>query len=130
MVSAGKRPKSPLKNQKGQAITELSLLMFFLAMILLGMIFVSLFVCENLSAVEKVRFDMRLSMYQNANKPFLKNIKEKVVMLDLPGRLKQVFGAPFLRQEHRIEFYEGSYTGLGKSYYVKRELYRKIELQD
>jgi len=120
--------KSLIFNQKGQAVTELSLMMAFLAAILMGMIFISVFLSANVSTIEKLRFEMRLSMFQNAHGPFKKNIKEKTVIIDLPGRTKQIFNSPFLRHRHHIEFYEGAYTGRGNSYYVLREPYRIIEL--
>lgn len=120
--------KSLLNDQSGQAITELSLMTLFLAMVLLGMVFTGMYLSKNVSAAEEVRYKMRVSMYQNARGPFTKNIKEKYVQVDLPGQVKRLFRMPFLEARHRIEFYEGSYTGRGNSFYVQRELYRKIEL--
>ena len=121
--------QSPLRNQSGQAIVELSLMaMFLLSMVLLGMIFISMYLSENVSAAEMVRHKMRVSMYQNARGPFKKNIKDKNVQVELPGIMKRIFQTPFLEAQHRIEFYEGAYTGKGKSLYVKKEPFRKIEL--
>lgn len=120
--------KPVINNQDGQAITELSLMMLFLAVVLLGMIFIGVYLSANVSAAEKVRSDMRISMYQNAQGPFKKNIKEQAVHIELPGLMKRIFNTPFLESLHKLEFYEGSYTGRGKSYYTERELYREIEL--
>lgn len=119
--------KPVINNQRGQAITELSLMMLFLAVVLLGMIFIAVYLSQNVSAAEKVRYEMRLSMYRNAQGPFKENTKEIGVQVDLPGLMKRIFKTPFLESRHKIEFYEGAYTGRGNSYYTQRELYRKIE---
>jgi len=122
--------KSLCKDQKGQAVTELALMMTFLAVILLGMVIVSGFASRNVLAVEKLRFDMRVSMHDNADGPFVRRDIEEVVRVDVPGRMKQVFRTPFLSNTHRIEFYEGSYTGRGKSYYRTRYRVRNVDIQD
>lgn len=129
-MTSGFRMRSVAKRQEGQAVIELALMMTFLAAILLGLVLVSAFVSENVSSVEKLRFDMRVSMHANADGPFARNFMEETAMVDVPGRMKQVFNAPFLSKDHRIDFYEGSYPGAGNSYYVRRYLYRNVDLQD
>lgn len=118
------------ENQCGQAVTELALMMTFLAVVLLGMVVVSDFASKNVAAVEKLRFDMRVSMHENAGGAFSRRIMEEVVMVEVPGRMKQVFRTPFLSKDHRVEFYEGSYTGRGINYYLTRDLVRNVDLQD
>ncbi|RJP84610.1 MAG: hypothetical protein C4518_19040 [Desulfobacteraceae bacterium] len=118
------------KNQNGQAVIELALMMTFLAMILLALMIIHELQYKNILTIEALRNEMRISMDRNAPGPFTKNIKQKDVFVEVPGRMKEVFGAPFLSQPHRIEYYEGSYQGAGDSYYKQRELYRKILIQN
>lgn len=118
------------KNQRGQAVVELSLMMTFLAVILLGLVIVHELGVKNIFAMEALRHEMRISMLNNARNPFAPNTVEKDVFVDIPGKMKQVFGAPDIRTHHQIEFYEGSYQGPGDSKYNRRFLYRKIDLQN
>jgi len=122
--------REPQKGQNGQAVIELALMMTFLAMILLALMIIHELQYKNILTIETLRHEMRVSMDQNAADPFAKNIVQKDVFVELPGRMKDVFGAPFLSQTHKIEYYEGSYQGTGDSYYKKRELYREILIQD
>lgn len=128
MPSGAKVRRLIIGNQAGQAVTELALMMTFLAVILLGLVVVSGFASKNVSALEKLRFEMRVSMHDNAGGPFARKIVEETVMVDIPGRMKQVFRVPSLSKDHRIEFYEGAYTGRGISYYVARGRVRNVDL--
>lgn len=116
--------------QKGQAVIELSLMMTFLAMILLALIIIHELQYKNILTIETLRHEMRVSMDQNAADPFTKKIVQKDVFVELPGRMKDVFSAQDLSQTHKIEFYEGSYQGIGDSHYQKKELYREIRLEE
>ncbi len=117
-------------NQRGQAVVELSLMMTFLAMILLALVIFYEIGAKNISAIETLRHEMRMSMFQNAQNPFTKNTVQKDVFVDIPGKMKQVLGRPFISTHQQIEFYEGSYQGSGDSIYSRRALYRKIYLQN
>lgn len=118
------------KDQGGQAVIELALMMTFLAMILLALIIIHELQYKSILAIETLRHEMRMSMDQNAAGPFTKNKVRKEVFVEIPGRMKDVFGAPFLSQPHQIEYYEGAYQGEGNSYYSKKELYREILIED
>lgn len=118
------------KGQSGQAVIELSLMMMFLAMILLALVIIHELGYKNILAIENLRNEMRISMDQNAPSPFAKNIVQEDIFVDVPGQMKAVFGGPFLYQTHKIEYYEGSYQGSGDSFYKKRKLYREILIQD
>ena len=120
----------PKKGQSGQAVIELSLMMTFLAIILLALVIIHELGYKNILAIEKLRNDMRISMDRNAPNPFAKNIVQKEIFVDVPGRMKDVFGGPFISQTHKIEYYEGSYQGSGNSFYRKRKLFREILIQD
>jgi hypothetical protein len=85
---------------------------------------------KNISAIEALRHEMRISMLIQAPNPFAPNRVEKDVFVDIPGKMKNVFGTPFIHTRHQIEFYEGSYQGAGDSKYNRRFLYRKIELNN
>lgn len=117
-------------DQSGQAVIELALMMTFLAMILLALIIIHELQYKSILAVETLRHEMRESMDAAAAGPFVKNTARKDVFVALPGRMKAVFGAPFLSQLHQIDYYEGSYQGTGDSYYQKKELYREIRLEE
>ena len=120
-----------LKNQRGQAIVELALMMTFLAMILLALVIIHELGIKNILAIDSLRYDMRVSMLNNARNPFTNNVVQKDVFVDIPGKMKQVFGTPFITTHHEISFYEGSYQGSGDSKYNNRgKLYRKIDLQN
>jgi hypothetical protein len=119
-----------LKNQRGQAIVELSLLMLLLAIILMALIIIHELGIKNIFAIETLRHDMRVSMLNHARNPFTKNFVQKDVFVDLPGKMKLVFRAPYIVSHHEIEFYEGSYQGSGDSKYNRKFLYRKIDLQN
>ncbi len=119
------------ENQKGQAVIELAIIMCFLAMILLGLTIIAEFASKNVIALQTLRQEMRVSMAENADGPFTFREKTEVVTVNVPGRMKSVFGTPFISQDHRISFYEGSYQGAGKSFYRKQgNLVRKIDIQD
>jgi hypothetical protein len=117
-------------NQRGQAVVELSLMMTFLAIILLALIIFYEMGAKNISAIESLRHEMRLSMFQNAQNPFTKKTVQTDVFVDIPGKMKQVLGRPFISTHQQIEFYEGSYQGSGDSIYNRKELYREILLQN
>jgi hypothetical protein len=117
-------------NQRGQAVVELSLMMTFLAMILLALIIFYEMGAKNISAIETLRHEMRRSMFQNAENPFTKKMVQTDVFVDIPGKMKQVLGMPFIATHQQIEFYEGSYQGSGDSIYNRRVLYREIFLQN
>jgi hypothetical protein len=117
-------------NQRGQAVVELSLMMTFLAMILLALIIFYEMGAKNISAIETLRHEMRLSMFQNADNPFTKKTVQTDVFVDIPGKMKQVLRMPFISTHQQIEFYEGSYQGSGDSIYNRRVLYREIFLQN
>jgi hypothetical protein len=118
------------KSQSGQAVIELALMMTFLAMILLALIIIHELQYKSILTIETLRHEMRVSMDQNTTGPFTKNRVQKEVFVEIPGRMKDVFGAPFLSQPHQIEYYEGAYQGAGNSYYSKKELYREILIED
>jgi hypothetical protein len=118
------------KGQSGQAVIELALMMTFLAMILLALIIIHELQYKSILAIEALRHEMRESMDVSAAGPFAKNIVQKDIFVELPGRMKKVFGAPFLTQLHQIEYYEGSYQGAEDNYYRKKELYREIRLEE
>lgn len=120
----------PSGNQRGQAVVELSLMMAFLAVILLGLVILHELGVKNIFALEGLRHEMRVSMLNHARNPFLMNTVRKDVFVDIPGKMKQVFGTPYIATHHQIEFYEGSYQGSGDSKYNRRFLYRKIDLQN
>lgn len=119
-----------LKNQQGQAIIELALLMTFLAIILLAMVIIHEVGMKNTVAIDSMRQEMRNSMDDHKRGPFAKNSVQKDIFVDIPGKMKQIFGAPYIDVHHEIEFYEGSYQGSGDNKYRRRFLYRKIELQN
>lgn len=117
-------------DQNGQAVVELSLMMMFLAAILLALVIFHEVGFKNIFAMEALRHDMRVSMLNSARNPFSMNSVQKNVFVDIPGKMKQVLGTPFIATRHEIEFYEGSYQGSGDSKYNRRFLYRKIDLQN
>ena len=117
-------------NQRGQAVVELSLMMTFLAMILLALIIFYEMGAKNISAIESLRHEMRISMDINKENPFTQKKVQTDVFVDIPGKMKRVLGRPFIITHQQIEFYEGSYQGSGDSIYNRRELYREILLQN
>jgi hypothetical protein len=119
-----------LQNQHGQAVIEFAFLATFLAIILLAMVVIHELGMKNTIAIDSLRQEMRDSMRAGAGNPFTKNSVQKDVFVDIPGKMKQVFGAPFVTTHHEIEFYEGSYQGSGDNKYRRRFLYRKIELEN
>ena len=119
-----------LHNQRGQAIIEFAFLATFLAIILLAMVIIHELGMKNTIAIDSLRQEMRGSMLAGAGNPFAKNRVQKDVFVDIPGKMKQVFDAPFFTAHHEIEFYEGSYQGSGDSKYRQKFLYRKIELEN
>ena len=119
-----------LRNQKGQAIVELAFMMVFLAVILLAMVIIHELGMKSTIAIDSLRQEMRSSMRANAGAPFAGNRVNKDVFVNIPGKMKQVFGRPFIKVSHKIEFYEGSYQGNSLSKYNLRDLYRKIEIDN
>ena len=117
-----------LGNQHGQAIIELALLATFLGVILLGMVIIHELGLKNTIAIDFLRQEMRDSMLASAGNPFIKNTLHRDVFVDIPGKMKQVFGKPFIDTRLEIKFYEGSYQGSGDSLYRRKFLYRKIEV--
>jgi Flp pilus assembly pilin Flp len=124
------RAAACLENQHGQAIIEFAFLATFLAIILLAMVIIHELGMKNTIAIDLLRQEMRGSMLASAGNPFAKNKVQKDVFVDIPGKMKQVFDAPFFTAHHEIEFYEGSYQGSGDSLYRRKFLYRKIELEN
>ncbi len=114
------------KEQSGQAMVELSLMMLFLAAILLAMIILAEFTTKNVSALEKIRYEMRVSMDNNAGSDFAYNRKSETVIVEMPGLTGRMLGFPFISQTQSIEYYEGSYQGLSRSIYRIKQLDREI----
>ena len=114
------------QSQKGQAVIELALMMVFLAAILLGIVIVAEFTSKNVSALESIRHEMRVSMADKSAGTFSFNTANQTVTVNIPGRMSRLFGTPVISQEHNLYFYEGSYHGLGNSEYRKKTLQRKI----
>jgi hypothetical protein len=108
---------APLKNRKGQAIIELTLMMPLLAVMLLSLVVICEWGSKKVEALGDIRHEMRLSMNENAAGRFKKNMKQKNIYVDIPGKLKWYFGTPFIFQTLKIEFYEGSYHGKKKNKY-------------
>jgi hypothetical protein len=119
-----------IANQRGQAVVELSLMMAFLAVILLALVIIHELGVKNIFAIEALGHEMRVSMHGNAPNPFTINSVQKDVFVDIPGRMKQVFNTPYIKTHHQIQFYEGSYQGSGDSKYNRKFLFRKIDLED
>lgn len=112
--------KRPLDNQKGQVIIELALLMPFLAMILLAVVIIRELGAKQVGALETLRQEMRESMNDSAPGPFLPRTGHQTIWVDVPGKMKEVFKAPFIRQDLDIEYYEGSYHGYRLTKYHNR----------
>jgi len=91
-------------NQRGQAVVELSLMMTFLAMILLALIIFYEMGAKNISAIESLRHEMRISMFQNAQNPFTKKTVQTDVFVDIPGKMKRVLGRPFITTHSKLKF--------------------------
>ncbi len=110
---------------------ELALIMGFLAFILLSMMIIAEFTSKNNKALSEIRYQMRVSMAQNAASPFSHAFKEEHVHVQVPGRMKDVFKTPTISQTQRIDYYEGSYHGEGINFYRTRGRFvRQIEIQD
>jgi len=118
-------------NQDGQAVIELSLMMVFLAAVLLAMVILAEFTSKNVSALGRIRHQMRVSMSDNASGDFTRNFKSEDIRADIPGKMKQILKTPFISQTQRIDFYEGSYKGAGINYYQNYgSLIRIVDLQN
>ena len=109
----------PVKNEKGQAIIELALMLPLLAVILMALVVTYEFSSKQVTALVTIRDDMRHSMNNSAQGSFRRNMKQKTIHVDVPGKMKWFFGTPFISQTLKIEFYEGSYHGKKKNTYQK-----------
>ena len=122
------RPGVLLKNQKGVAIVELTMMMPFLAILLLALAVTHEFSSKQVAALVNIRHEMRHSMNNNASGSFRRTIKQKTISVDVPGKMKQYFGKSVISQTLKIEFYEGSYHGYGKNKYHPINGRRRIHL--
>lgn len=101
----------------------------FLAMILLAMTIIYEFSAKQVGALEILRQEMRESMNDNAAGPFHAKTGHQTIWVDIPGKMKQVFKAPFIKQDLEIKYYEGSYHGFALTKYHNRgRSIRKINL--
>jgi hypothetical protein len=112
--------KQTLDNQKGQVIVELALMMPFLAIILLALTIIYEFSAKQVGAMETLRHEMRESMNAGAPGPFRAKTAQHTIRVDIPGKMKQVFQAPFIKQDLSINYYEGSYHGFSLTKYHNR----------
>ncbi len=116
----GLRKKHPLGNQDGQVIVELALMMPFLAVILLALVIIYELSAKQVGALETLRQEMRESMNAEAAGPFRADTEHETIWVDIPGKMKQVFNAPFLTQDLEINYYKGSYHGYTLTKYHNR----------
>ncbi|RJP36327.1 MAG: hypothetical protein C4548_16080 [Desulfobacteraceae bacterium] len=120
-----KKPESSgnsykIDNQNGQVIIELALMMPFLAIVLLALALIYEFSSKQVVAMETIRQEMRESMDAGAPGPFLADTTKQTIRVDIPGKMKQVFNAPYIEKDLRITYYKGSYHGFALTKYHNR----------
>lgn len=117
---SGFEKRWPIDNQQGQVIVELTLLMPFLAMVLLALVITYEFSFKQVGAMEIIRQEMRKNMNDGAASFFRSDTARQTIRVDIPGKMKQVFNAPFIEQDLHITYYMGSYQGFGLTKYHNR----------
>lgn len=109
-----------IDDQKGQVIIEFALMMPFLAIVLLALVLIYEFSSKQVVAMEALRQEMRESMNAGAPGPFRADTTKQTIRVDLPGKMKQVFNAPYIEKDLDITYYKGSYHGFALTKYHNR----------
>ncbi len=111
------RLKEKLEDQSGVAIVEFCLMLPILVIILMFLLIIYEYNLKQVTVLEELRYGMRKSIDDNAASPFRHRTVTESLFVEIPGRMKNVVGKPFIRESMTLSFYEGCNQGIGKNKY-------------
>lgn len=116
-----------IRNEQGQAMVELCLMLPLVVIFMVFLIFVYSLVSEIIRVQQDVRYELRVKIDKEASDPF-HDVEEKGdVFVEIPGRLKEWMGRSYVATEITMSSYAGCYQGLGWNEYRNRRRLREIE---
>jgi len=121
------RFKKILKDNKGQAMVEFSMMLPLFFILIIMMIICYNFINQAINAQHSARTELRSSIDENAEGDFRLVTKSQNISVDIPGKMSEFMMHNSIEGTISIHGYEGCYQGNGKSRYITGKLKREIK---
>jgi len=115
-----------INNNKGQAMVEFGLMLPLFVVIMMFLIISYHLTSDMITAQGDVRYDFRRSVDKMSEGQFAPIEENRRVSVEIPGKMKNALGMPFIRTSIKLKGYGGCYQGLKKNQYRRKYLYRRV----
>ena len=115
-----------VKNNEGQAIVELVLILPLFFMMMMFLIIVYGLINKSIDSEHKVRYKFRLATEMESRNECKSVIIRDTAQIKVPGKMKNILGQSIIKNEIKLYGYVGCYQGTGKSKFKSKYLYRSI----
>ncbi len=124
LAMKGVRPTRRLTDNNGAVMVEFAMMMPLIIILMVFLMATYEFVEQMITVQQDIRYELRTSIDKNSGGPFHRVIVpgggSSNVFVEMPGKMKDILGRPYIRSTMTLSGYEGCYQQRGHSKYGNR----------